>query len=242
MAKYDHGGGCACGLYKECQPGCRNFEERQLTDHYSGSASERNKAANGGSVEQVGGDHYAAEYQHWDWVVDTRLGYLEGNATKYLARWWNKNGPEDLLKAQSYVEKLLECCRQGRARNQSDYRLPYEHDRRMAKQKLKRFCDSAKVGPHEMSIMSIIAEWDKDADLVMAIADIKLLWQDATAGQRARPSTGLTKPPPAGLRTPVDLAGGRATMAAATGSGNPEAHGWQDGMDHPFGYDAKEEN
>jgi len=23
MAKYDHGGGCPCGLYEECLPGCR---------------------------------------------------------------------------------------------------------------------------------------------------------------------------------------------------------------------------
>ena len=25
MAKYDHGGGCPCGLYKECDEGCENY-------------------------------------------------------------------------------------------------------------------------------------------------------------------------------------------------------------------------
>lgn len=25
MAKYDHGGGCACGLYRTCIPGCTNY-------------------------------------------------------------------------------------------------------------------------------------------------------------------------------------------------------------------------
>jgi len=26
LAKYDHGGGCPCGLYKECDPGCREYK------------------------------------------------------------------------------------------------------------------------------------------------------------------------------------------------------------------------
>ena len=26
MAKYDHGGGCPCGLYKECTQGCSDFK------------------------------------------------------------------------------------------------------------------------------------------------------------------------------------------------------------------------
>jgi hypothetical protein len=25
MARYDHGGGCPCGLYKECEPGCEHY-------------------------------------------------------------------------------------------------------------------------------------------------------------------------------------------------------------------------
>lgn len=28
MAKYDHGGGCPCGLYKECDPDCREYKEK----------------------------------------------------------------------------------------------------------------------------------------------------------------------------------------------------------------------
>ena len=26
MAKYDHGGGCPCGLYSECDEGCENYK------------------------------------------------------------------------------------------------------------------------------------------------------------------------------------------------------------------------
>jgi hypothetical protein len=59
-------------------------------------------------VEQVGGDHYQAELQHWDVCEQYDVGYLEGNATKYMMRWRKKGKPaEDLGKACSYVEKAL---------------------------------------------------------------------------------------------------------------------------------------
>lgn len=61
------------------------------------------------SVAQVGGGHYAASYQHWDFVVeafDNR--YMEGQITKYVIRWREKNGVEDLRKARSYAAKTLE--------------------------------------------------------------------------------------------------------------------------------------
>ena len=41
-------------------------------------------------------------------VEDNGIGYLEGCATKYVTRWRNKHGLEDLDKAKHYVEKLLE--------------------------------------------------------------------------------------------------------------------------------------
>lgn len=56
-------------------------------------------------VDQVGGTHYSAAFQHWDWAAETGLGYLEGNASKYLARHRKKGGRQDLEKALSYVEK-----------------------------------------------------------------------------------------------------------------------------------------
>ena len=59
-------------------------------------------------MKQVGGDHYRGDYQHWDWCVDHRLGYLEGYATKYLPRWRLKGGVEDLRKCRSVVEKMME--------------------------------------------------------------------------------------------------------------------------------------
>jgi hypothetical protein len=58
-------------------------------------------------MDQVGGDHYKGQFQHWDWVNEVGLGYLDGTCTKYIARWRKKNGREDLNKAMHYLEKLL---------------------------------------------------------------------------------------------------------------------------------------
>jgi hypothetical protein len=58
---------------------------------------------------QHGGDHYKKrEYQHWDFVCDLNLDYLLGCASKYVARWRDKNGKEDLEKAVHYLEKAME--------------------------------------------------------------------------------------------------------------------------------------
>ncbi len=56
-------------------------------------------------VYQVGGQHYRAEYQHWDWVCDIDLHYYPACATKYICRWRIKNGHEDLNKAVHFLEK-----------------------------------------------------------------------------------------------------------------------------------------
>ena len=63
---------------------------------------------------QVGGDHYASKsVQPWQamesWMsAEAFAGYLQGNCIKYLARYRDKNGIEDLLKAQHYLSKLIE--------------------------------------------------------------------------------------------------------------------------------------
>jgi len=57
---------------------------------------------------QVGGKHYKNAIQHWDWAASNNLDYFQGCITKYVARWKDKNGVEDLLKAQHYLEKYLE--------------------------------------------------------------------------------------------------------------------------------------
>jgi len=58
---------------------------------------------------QEGGSHYKSfKYETWDVILDWNLGYLDGNAVKYLSRWKLKNGIEDLKKARHYLDKLIE--------------------------------------------------------------------------------------------------------------------------------------
>lgn len=65
-------------------------------------------------VAQVGGTHYSKSaglcphcggvIQHWDLVA--RHPYLEAQISKYIIRWQEKGGLEDLEKARSYFDKL----------------------------------------------------------------------------------------------------------------------------------------
>jgi hypothetical protein len=68
---------------------------------------------------QMGGDHYQSKdaaigkcpncggpIQHWDWAMSLRG--LEYAATKYLGRWWLKDGLNSLKKVMHYTQKLIE--------------------------------------------------------------------------------------------------------------------------------------
>ena len=57
---------------------------------------------------KTGGTHYQVAIQPWDYIIANELGYLEGNVIKYVTRYKNKGGVEDLRKAQHYLDKLIE--------------------------------------------------------------------------------------------------------------------------------------
>ena len=58
---------------------------------------------------QVGGAHYKDKaIQPWDYIAANELGYFEGNIVKYVSRWRDKGGVDDLRKAQHYLQKLIE--------------------------------------------------------------------------------------------------------------------------------------
>jgi hypothetical protein len=67
------------------------------------------KADTDANVRQVGGGHYKDKaIQPWDYIASNKLGYLEGNIIKYVSRWQDKGGIEDLRKARHYLDKLIE--------------------------------------------------------------------------------------------------------------------------------------
>ena len=57
---------------------------------------------------QVGGTHYSRlSIEPIQFIETNQLGYHEGNVVKYVSRWRNKNGIEDLKKAIWYIERLI---------------------------------------------------------------------------------------------------------------------------------------
>ncbi len=66
---------------------------------------------------QHGGTHYKQfkGFEPWDVITAWDLGYLEGTALKYIARWKHKNGVEDLKKAVHFLQKKIEIAEAKRA-------------------------------------------------------------------------------------------------------------------------------
>jgi hypothetical protein len=58
---------------------------------------------------QVGGEHYQRfDPQPAVWLHKNGVPWMEANVIKYLLRFRNKDGKKDLLKAQHYLEMLIE--------------------------------------------------------------------------------------------------------------------------------------
>lgn len=58
---------------------------------------------------QVGGTHYNRyAIQPIDFIIANKLDWCEANAVKYITRWKDKNGVEDLRKAIHYLEMLIQ--------------------------------------------------------------------------------------------------------------------------------------
>ena len=59
--------------------------------------------------QQVGGNHYSKlAIQPAVYAEQNKLSYLQGNAIKYITRYKDKNGVEDLYKAIHTVKLLIE--------------------------------------------------------------------------------------------------------------------------------------
>ncbi len=57
---------------------------------------------------QVGGTHYSVmKIQPFEYIHANGIPYAEGAVIKYVSRWRNKNGLEDLKKAKHFLELLI---------------------------------------------------------------------------------------------------------------------------------------
>jgi len=58
---------------------------------------------------QIGGSHYkGATVEHWDFVHMHGIPYMEAQIIKYVMRWRQKGGLNDLRKAEHFLQKLRE--------------------------------------------------------------------------------------------------------------------------------------
>jgi hypothetical protein len=59
--------------------------------------------------KQIGGNHYKKyKIQPIEFIVKNNIGFVEGNIIKYILRFKDKGGVQDLLKAKHYIELLID--------------------------------------------------------------------------------------------------------------------------------------
>ena len=60
-------------------------------------------------MDKISPDYYQkGNIEVTDFIIDQSMSFLEGNVVKYLARYKEKSGIEDLRKARWYIDKLID--------------------------------------------------------------------------------------------------------------------------------------
>lgn len=57
--------------------------------------------------DKITPDHYPKKVDVITFCQTNSIGFSEGNVIKYVVRYKHKNGLEDLLKAQEYLNRLI---------------------------------------------------------------------------------------------------------------------------------------
>ena len=142
------------GHYDNCRP-----ENCSVCGQLIGYCEHTKKLAP--NERQIGGTHYAGEYQHWDLVEDMGMGYLEGCATKYICRHHKKDGLKDLHKALHFIDKLIEKAENGLRRSRPA---------RWLSDLIIKFADSCGMEIMDLEICTIseLSEWETVKDLKAA--------------------------------------------------------------------------
>lgn len=155
-----HDRGCPCGREKWDYRTCPKGADCIKWDVVASWDEKEEKMVGAANERQMGGDHYRSDYQHWDLVLNSRMGYLEGCATKYVARHRKKNGVDDLRKALHYVDKLMEAIPQGGAHHldSADFSL----------EEIAKFCTTNALDGWETAVIVLIGTHTSWGDLASA--------------------------------------------------------------------------
>jgi hypothetical protein len=91
--------------YLKLPKGCPQDRIDEMEEEVQGVIDEPSNALD----VQVGGGHYKdMAIQPIEFVQKNELNFCEGNIVKYICRWRNKNGLQDLQKVKHYVDLLIE--------------------------------------------------------------------------------------------------------------------------------------
>lgn len=96
--------GCTCNVEsRAANPSCPVHGAYQVVPAQTNPASVSPLAV------QVGGAHYKGlKIQPIEYIHANNIPFAEGSAIKYLTRWREKGGIEDLKKAKHFIDLLIE--------------------------------------------------------------------------------------------------------------------------------------
>ena len=72
------------------------------------------------SEKQEGGSHYKMKIQPYKFIRENNLSFFQGNVIKYVVRYKNKNGIEDLKKIIHYCELEIDEIKRDEWRKEYD--------------------------------------------------------------------------------------------------------------------------
>ena len=97
-----HSGGFAAPSMFDKHPG-------KVPSPHAWPGAEVYKKETPANARQVGGSHYKSRaIEPWDFAAANGLDYFQGSVVKYVVRYRDKNGLEDLEKAKHYIDKMIE--------------------------------------------------------------------------------------------------------------------------------------
>ena len=94
----------------------RYAEKMEMAKRYA----EQNAALKPANAIQIGGEHYKkGGEEHWDRAWRLKYDPFQYIITKWVERWKDKGGVEDLKKAQHAIQKYIEVVTASRPEQQS---------------------------------------------------------------------------------------------------------------------------
>lgn len=110
MAKYDYGGGCPCGLYRDCIPQCEYYRgEIPQLDTSNNRLKERTRMKDPGDFgftivgeEDLQGPADTRAEQLRDMIMPL-LNNLRANPDKDIIRW---KGPDRVKKIDEFISRM----------------------------------------------------------------------------------------------------------------------------------------